>query len=102
MKKIADISKYQGNVDWAQAATELEFCILRASCGTKEDAMFSQNAAGCAQNNIPFHAYHYLKATDYDAAVSEAEVFYKATRGFAPLFYVIDCEHSAITNAEKK
>ena len=102
MKKIADISKYQGNVDWAQAATELEFCILRASCGTKEDAMFSQNAAGCTQNNIPFHAYHYLKATDYDAAISEAEVFYKATRGFAPLFYVIDCEHSAITNAEKK
>ena len=30
---IADISKWQGNVDWETASKELEFVILRASCG---------------------------------------------------------------------
>jgi GH25 family lysozyme M1 (1,4-beta-N-acetylmuramidase)/peptidoglycan hydrolase-like protein with peptidoglycan-binding domain len=99
--KIADISKYQGNIDWEQASKELSFCILRASCGTAEDAKYAQNAEACERCGVPYHAYHYLKATDFDGAVSEAEVFYRATRDHAPLFYVVDCEYDAITRAEK-
>lgn len=102
MKKIADISKYQGNVDWSKTKDDVEFVILRASCGTSKDTRYAQNADGCAKNGIPYHAYHYLKATDFDEAVSEAEVFHKATLGTAPLFYVVDCEDSAITKVENK
>lgn len=102
LKKIADISKYQGNVDWSKTKDDVEFVILRASCGTSKDTRYAQNADGCAKNGIPYHAYHYLKATDFDEAVSEAEVFHKATLGTAPLFYVVDCEDSAITKVENK
>lgn len=102
MKKIADISKYQGNVDWSKTKDDVEFVILRASCGTSNDTRYAQNADGCTKNGIPYHAYHYLKATDFDEAVSEAEVFHKATLGTAPLFYVVDCEDSAITKVENK
>lgn len=102
MKKIADISKYQGVVDWKKASAELGFVILRASCGRNKDTRYEQNAKGCAENGIPYHAYHYLKATNFDGAISEAEVFYKATLGTAPLFYVVDCEYAAITKAENK
>jgi len=28
--KIADLSKWQGAIDWSKAARELDFCILRA------------------------------------------------------------------------
>ena len=98
--KIADISAYQGNVDWAQASKELSFCILRASCGTAKDAKFTPNAEACARYGVPYHAYHYLKATDSSAAAAEAKVFYDATRGHEPIVYVVDCEHNAITNAE--
>ena len=98
--KIADISAYQGNVDWAQASKELSFCILRASCGTAKDAKFTQNAEACARYGVPYHAYHYLKATDSSAAAAEAKAFYDATRGHEPIVYVVDCEHNAITNAE--
>ena len=66
--KIADISKYQGNIDWEQASKELSFCILRASCGTAEDAKYAQNAEACERCGVPYHAYHYLKATDFDGA----------------------------------
>ena len=31
LKKIADISKYQGNVDWSKTKDDVEFVILRAS-----------------------------------------------------------------------
>ena len=102
MKKIADISKYQGNVDWSKTKEDVEFVILRASCGTGKDTRYAQNAEECAKNGIPYHAYHYLKATDFDNAITEAEVFYKATLGTAPLFYVIDCEDAAITKVENK
>ena len=50
--KIADISAYQGNVDWAQASKELSFCILRASCGTAKDAKFTPNAEACARYGV--------------------------------------------------
>ena len=50
LKKIADISKYQGNVDWSKTKDDVEFVILRASCGTSKDTRYAQNADGCAKN----------------------------------------------------
>lgn len=101
MGKIADISKYQGTIDWTKAAQELDFCVLRASIGLKDDTRYDANAEGCKANNVPFGAYHYLKAlTPYDAD-REAEVFHKQATPTAPLFYAIDCEYAQITKAEK-
>lgn len=102
MNKIADISKYQGTVDWGKAASELDFVILRASCGLVPDAKIELNMAGCTRYGIPFHVYHYLKALDTDAAQAEAETFYGAAKNSGALFYVIDCEYDGITALEKQ
>lgn len=75
MKKIADISKWQGNVVWAKAAAELEFVILRASCGISMDVKYLRNVEGCVQHGIPFGAYHYVKAGTAEEARREASYF---------------------------
>ena len=99
MKKIADISKWQGNVDWAQAATELELAILRASCGESMDTKYLRNVEGCTQNGIPFGAYHYVKAGTAAQAREEAQFFVacvnKATK--QPSFFIADIEYEAQT-----
>lgn len=100
MAKIADISKYQGNVDWERASKELLFCILRASVGLENDTKFDRNAAECKRYGVPFHVYHYLKALDEDAARQEAAVFHQAATHTTPLFYVVDCEDDGITLLE--
>ena len=100
--KIADISQYQGSINWDRAAEELQFCILRASVGRKADTMYAQNAAACAQRGIPFHAYHYLKATTTAEAEAEAAAFYEATAHTHPIFFVVDCEDDEITYANTK
>lgn len=95
-KKIADISKWQGVIDWPKAAGELALCILRASCCLTADIKFADNAKGCNENGIPFHAYHYLMAMDEAQAKAEAEFFYKTASVQKPLFYVVDVEDEHI------
>ena len=102
MKKIADISKWQGEVDWKTAAKELEFVILRASCGQDIlDSRYLENVSGCVQNKIPFGAYHYVKAGNAEDAQKEARFFLacvqKAT--VSPVFYIADIEYEAQTES---
>ena len=96
-KKIADISVYQGDVDWQKAAQELSFCILRASIGEKSDTKYLRNVDGCIQNNVPFGAYHYVKAGTAEAARAEARYFVNWTNyaPAKPLFYIADIEYEA-------
>lgn len=102
MKKIADISKWQGKVDWEAAAKELEFVVLRASCGQDIlDSRYLENVSGCVQNKIPFGAYHYVKAGNAEDAQKEARFFLacvqKAT--VSPVFYIADIEYEAQTES---
>lgn len=99
MKKIADISKWQGNVVWAKAAAELEFVILRASCGISMDVKYLRNVEGCVQHGIPFGAYHYVKAGTAEEARREASYFVFCTEKAAkqPSFFIADIEYEAQT-----
>lgn len=99
MGKIADISKRQGNVNWSEAAKELDLVILRASCGTSEDTKYERNVNACIENGIPFGAYHYVKAGTAADAVKEAQVFLKVTaaKKRKPAFYIADIEYEAQT-----
>lgn len=99
MGKIADISKWQGNVNWSEAAKELDFVILRASCGTSEDTKYERNVDGCIENGIPFGAYHYVNAGTAADAITEAKAFLKATasKKRKPEFYIADIEAEAQT-----
>jgi len=95
-KVIADLSKYQGDIDWGQAFSSLGFAILRSSVGVKKDERYDEYVSGCTRYNVPFHAYHYIKATDEAEARNEAKVMAEATAGTSPLFYVIDAEYDGI------
>ena len=61
MKGI-DVSRYNGNVDWATAkAAGLEFAILRCGYGSDEtsqdDGQFARNVQECDRLGIPWGAY---------------------------------------------
>ena len=93
---IADLSKYQGDIDWGQAFSSLDFAILRSSVGMKKDERYAEYVSGCTRYKVPYHAYHYIKAADETEARNEAKVMADATAGSKPLFYVIDAKYDGI------
>ncbi len=99
---IADISKYQGTIGWKQLSEVLDFCIMRSSVGMKKDERYAEYVAGCRQYGVPYHAYHYIKATNEAEARTEAKVMAEATAGTSPLFYVIDAEYDGIKAADAR
>lgn len=98
MGKIADISKYQGNVDWEKSRHALDFVILRASCGESIDTMYLHNVSTCG---LPFGAYHYVKAGTAEDARKEARFFVECTRQGErlPCFYIADIEYKTQTES---
>lgn len=98
---IADISTYQGNIDWDKARQELNMVIFRASVGNKIDTKYVNNAKKC---DIPFGVYHYFKAGTKEEAEKEAAFFYTvATQdGLDPLFFCPDIEYKTQTSKTTK
>lgn len=90
---ILDISHYQGAIDWDALAPELDFVILRATCGMAKDKRYFEYSNNCVARGIPFGTYHYLKASDEKMAVEEAAFFYETASTQDPLFYAMDTEH---------
>ena len=89
---IADISHYQGEINWAAARKDLKLCIFRASVGSNLDKKYPSYAKNCG---IPFGVYHYVKAGTAAEAEVEAKFFYETAtqEGLKPLFYVADIEY---------
>lgn len=94
---IADISVYQGNIDWEKARKQLDFVIFRASVGNNADKKYITNAKECG---IPFGVYHFFKAGTAEEAKKETEFFYQcATKeGLQPLFFCPDIEYETQTS----
>ena len=69
----ADVSSYQGTVDWAQvAATGLAFSIAKATEGlTLQDGDFPANWTGMKQNGLVRGAYHYFHSLDDGSAQAD-------------------------------
>ena len=95
-KKIADISHYQGTIDWSKARQELELIIFRASVGSNADKKYLEYTRDCG---VPYGAYHYVKAGTAEAARTEARWFVECANKAAirPLFYIADIEYEAQT-----
>ena len=76
MTKGIDISKWQGNIDWAAVKADgVEFAIIRMGYGDKEDykdPYFEQNYASAKAVSIPLGAYIYSYATNPQEALLEA------------------------------
>lgn len=100
--KIIDVSEYQGAIDWEETVKGISFAILRSSIGGREDKRYKDNASQLEKSGIPYHAYHYVKATNKLEAQVEAKAFATATDGTLPLFYVIDAEYKEIDSSRAK
>jgi len=96
MGKIADISHYQGDIDWSKARKELDLVIFRASVGSNADKKYLEYTAECG---VPYGAYHYVKAGTAEDARTEARFFVECAHKAAkrPLFYIADIEYEAQT-----
>lgn len=98
---IADISHYQGEINWNAARKDLKLCIFRASVGSNVDKKYPSYVKNCG---IPFGVYHYVKAGTEEEAKTEAKFFYEtATQNNAqPLFFVADIEYETQTKSTTK
>lgn len=96
--KIADVSQYQGNINWSKASKQLKFAIIRVQHGDTGDADFridthkNINANGAYKYKVPFGQYGYAEFSSVADAKREAKDFYKRSSSKAR-FYVLDNEH---------
>ncbi|KRL22698.1 DUF5776 domain-containing protein [Lentilactobacillus kisonensis] len=96
--KIADVSQYQGTINWSKASKQLKFAIIRVQHGDTGDADFridthkDINANGAYKYNVPFGQYGYAEFSSVADAKKEAKDFYKRSNAKAR-FYVLDNEH---------
>ncbi len=77
MGKIADVSHWQGDINWGQAVKELDFAILRVQDGTSTvDRKYKRNAAGANKHGVPFGNYAFTRFVSINDAKKEALDFY--------------------------
>ena len=74
-----DVSKWQGNIDWAQASSAVSFAIIR--CGFRGssgniavDPKFAQNIQGAKAHGVRVGVYFYSIAMNEAQAVEEASL----------------------------
>lgn len=75
-----DISRYQGGIDYAKAAKEVDWVIIKGSeggVGPVKDSKFETHYDKFHALGVPIGAYHYLRGTSIAHAKNAAEYFYK-------------------------
>jgi GH25 family lysozyme M1 (1,4-beta-N-acetylmuramidase) len=107
MKKGIDISKWQGNVDFAKVkADNIEFVILRSSYRKTVDPKFYEYVKGCKENGIPIlGVYHFIYALNNDQALEEAKFCVEQFRAAgldATSIIFSDFEYDSVDDAAEK
>lgn len=79
-KKGIDVSRYQGEIDWEEVASDgVEYAFIRAGVrgstegNITEDVNFEDNIEGAIDNGIEAGVYFFTQATTPEEAVEEAE-----------------------------
>ena len=111
-KKIIDVSRHQGTIDWKKVKDHIDGAIIRCGYGKnirkQDDEQFLANINGCITNNIPFGIYLYSYAKDICSAQSEAEHALHLIRPYKdqityPVYYDLEeqgTEATAVENAK--
>lgn len=79
--KIADVSQYQGSINWSKASKQLKFAIIRVQHGDTGDADFridtqkDINANGAYKYNVPFGQYGYAEFSSVADAKKKPATF---------------------------
>jgi GH25 family lysozyme M1 (1,4-beta-N-acetylmuramidase) len=98
MGKIADISKWQGTIDWSKASKELDLAIIRVQYGSSTiDSKYKEYVSGAKKYNVPFGHYAYAKFVSVNDAIQEAKDFWARSDKSAQ-FHVVDVEEITTTN----
>lgn len=89
---IADISKWQGDIDWTKASKALDLIIIRTQDGIKtEDFMHKNYETNANKYKVPYGVYSFVRAGTPSEARTEARAFYSRA-GKNTQFYVLDVE----------
>lgn len=97
---VIDVSKWQGNIDWAKVSKTVDFAIIRTQYGSSvEDYMHSTYEKQAKANGVPFGVYSYSLAVSSSDARQEARDFYNRADKDAQM-YVIDVEEMTGTSGE--
>lgn len=101
--KGIDVSVHQGTINWASVAPQIDFAILRIGWEYTLDTQFTNNAAGCNANGVPFGVYIYSYAESEAEAIAEAEFVINALKNYdvdLPIFFDIEDDvHKALSAA---
>lgn len=66
MLKGIDVSSHNGEINWNEVKSQIDFAIIRLGYGdnieSQDDRYFFKNVKGCIDNNIPFAVYIYSYA----------------------------------------
>lgn len=75
-KRLIDVSRHQGHIDWARAKDHIDGAIIRCGYGkdkpSQDDELFQENVEACIKYGIPFGVYIYSYAKTIEDAKSEA------------------------------
>ncbi|MGN0347745.1 MAG: GH25 family lysozyme [Lachnospiraceae bacterium] len=98
-----DVSKYQGNVDWAAVkASGVSFAFIKAySSYSGIDPYFAQNVNGANAVGIRTGVYVYSYATSVEAAINEANILISIMQNYSITYPVaIDIEDDCQKNLD--
>gem|GEM_PF-2239128 len=99
MGKIADISKWQGTINWSKASNELDYVFIRVQYGSNLiDSKYKEYVAGAKQYKVPFGHYAYAQYVSVSDAIQEAKDFWNRSDKNATTF-VIDVEEVTTRNS---
>ena len=95
--KGIDVSYHNGEIDFTKVKTQVDFVIMRAGYGTKDEdskeVKFETYYAEAKKNNIPVGTYWYCYALTPEEALEEAKVFMKRAKGKKfefPVYYDVE------------
>jgi GH25 family lysozyme M1 (1,4-beta-N-acetylmuramidase) len=95
---IADLSKYQGPINFRKLASQVDGVILRVQHGyTIPDEKYKEYVAGCKENGIPFGTYSYFAGISVNDAIAEADAAFDRTDPDSK-FFVLDIEEVSMTD----
>lgn len=83
-----DVSEYQGEIDWSQAAQGLDFAMIRAARrgytegGLYEDSFFEQNITAALENGLQVGVYVFSQAITVAEALEEANFVISLLDGY--------------------
>ena len=101
-----DVSKHQGDIDWAQvaAAENVDFVILRCGYGSntteQDDEKWEEYVSACEEYGIPYGVYLYSYATNSDRIDSEVNHIKRLLKGHTPSLPIyLDMEDKSVIEA---